>query len=396
VRVGPLVSALVTRRTPYYVHFGVTHRCNLTCKMCGIWKMGDRKSEVTIEQVRAMARNLHRLGTGVVSLGGGEPLLRDDLPEIIRAFFEVGIEVRLLTNGYTRIGRTERNVRFLDEVLATGVKHVSISLDTPDPVRFGEICEKDDVWQTAVETIGRFARVVRTRGGTGNVNCVVSRSNLRELPRMVDLAERLGFWISFIPLEVHEYAGRVIEKDRADDMFFGPADHAELEDMYGRLIEMKKRGRRIFSSTPFLEESLHYLKGGEPRWTCHAGALYFSVSPEGRFSICHKFSGTGQTRQEYYVYDERFPRQFRDPIFQDQCARTARPCKACLRPCWAEVAMTFTHPRSFWEMVAIQLHHPMPAEIPTVETLVGEMGIVLPSGTAPPMDGDAVGRPSAR
>lgn len=384
MRVASLLSALVTRRTPYYVHFGVTHRCNLTCKMCGIWKMGDKRSEMSVDQIRAMAANLRELGTGVVSIGGGEPLLRDDLPQIVRAFFDQGMEVRLLTNGYTRTSGAERNVKFLDEVFATGVKHVSISLDTIDPKRFDEICERDDVWQSAIDTISRFARVVRQRGGTGNINCVVSRANLRELPRMVDLAERLGFWISFIPLEVHEYGGQIIERERADAMFFTKADHAELDEMFGRLIEMKRQGRRIFSSTPFLEESLDYLKGGTPRWQCLAGALFFSVSPEGRFSICHKFDGTGQTRQQYYVYEPHFPRQYRDPVFQDQCARTAHPCKACLRPCWAEVTMAFTHPRAFFEMATIQLHHPMPADIPDVDTVTREFVPPPAAGTTVP------------
>lgn len=372
MRLVSALSALATRRTPYYVHYGVTHRCNLTCKMCGIWKMGDRKSEMTLDQIRQMAVNLRALGTGVVSLGGGEPLLRDDLPQLMRAFIDQGMEVRLLTNGYTRASGGERNARFLDEVFATGVRHVSISLDTLDPRRFDEICEKDEVWRSAIESIGRFARVVRKRGGTGNINCVVSRANLAELPRMVDLAERLGFYISFIPLEVHEYGGQIIERERADGMFFTAADHAELDDMFGRLIEMKRRGRAIFSTTPFLRETLNVLKGGQPTWTCYAGQLYFSVSPEGRFSVCHRFDGTGQTRQEYFVYDPHFPRQYRDPVFQDQCARTARPCRACARPCWTEVALAFTHPRSFFEMAAIQLHRPTALEVPDVDVIAAE------------------------
>lgn len=359
MRVGSLVSALVTRRTPYYVHFGVTHRCNLTCKMCGIWKMGDRRSEVGLDQIGAIAANLRALGTGVVSLGGGEPLLRDDLPAILRTFMDEGIEVRLLTNGYTRT----RDSRFLEAILDTGLRHVSISLDALDSQRFAEICEKDDVWEAAVESIRRFGAVIEKRGGMGNINCVVSKANLDELPQMVDLAEKLGFWISFIPLEVHEYAGKVIERERADPMFFGPADHGALEAMYERLIEMKRQGRHIFSSTPFLQKSLAYLKGEGADWTCLAGSLYFSISPEGRFSVCHRYQGTGQSAQVYHAYDAEFPRHFRDAAFQAECAATARPCKACLRPCWAEVALTFTHPRSMWEMAAIQmgLHAKVPA-----------------------------------
>lgn len=261
----------------------------------------------------------------------------------------------MLTNGYTRSSGTAANQRFFESVLATGIRHVSISLDTTDAARFGEICEKDDVWEAAVETIARFGDVVRERGGSGNINCVVSRANLHELPAMVDLAERHGFWISFIPLEVHEYAGKVIERERADRMFFVADDHAELDAMYGRLIEMKRAGRRIFSSTPFLEQSLRSLKGQPVDWTCLAGSLYFSISPEGRFSICHRYAGTGKSHGELRAYDPRFPEIYREAAFQAECEATSRPCKACLRPCWAEVAMTFTHPTAFWEMVGIQL-----------------------------------------
>ena len=49
-----------------------------------------------------------------------------------------------------------------------------------DSARFADICQKDDVWATAVETIGRFSRVIAKRGGLGNINCVVSKANLPE------------------------------------------------------------------------------------------------------------------------------------------------------------------------------------------------------------------------
>ena len=373
MRLGSLTSALVTRQVPYYVHYGVTHRCNLTCRMCGIWKTGDRASEMGLEQIRAMARNLHALGTGVVSLGGGEPLLREDLPEIIQAFLEQKIELRLLTNGYTRSSGSEANTRFLERVFDTGLRHVSISLDTVDPRRFADICEKDDVWAAAVETMARFARIVSKRGGVGNLNCVVSRANLGELERIVDLAERFGFWVSFIPIEVHEYGGEVLERDRASDLYFGPQDHGALDDAYGRLIEMKRRGRHVFSSTPYLEESLRFLKGEKAQWTCLAGSLYFSVSPEGRFSVCHLYEGTGQETRDVRVHDADFPRRFREKSFRAECRATAQECRACVRPCWTEIALAFTHPRSLREMAMLQLWRPRgPREIPDAAAVIAE------------------------
>ena len=44
------LTAAITRDVPVYAHFGVTHRCNLTCKMCGIWRYGNAKEELRIRK----------------------------------------------------------------------------------------------------------------------------------------------------------------------------------------------------------------------------------------------------------------------------------------------------------------------------------------------------------
>ena len=41
-----IAQAAISRNVPVYAHFGVTHRCNLTCKMCGIWRYGNAKEEL--------------------------------------------------------------------------------------------------------------------------------------------------------------------------------------------------------------------------------------------------------------------------------------------------------------------------------------------------------------
>ena len=40
-----IAKAALTRSVPVYAHFGITHRCNLTCKMCGIWRYGDEECQ---------------------------------------------------------------------------------------------------------------------------------------------------------------------------------------------------------------------------------------------------------------------------------------------------------------------------------------------------------------
>jgi MoaA/NifB/PqqE/SkfB family radical SAM enzyme len=45
----------LTRRVPVYAHFGITHRCNLTCKMCGIWRYGNKKEELNLDEIGQIA-----------------------------------------------------------------------------------------------------------------------------------------------------------------------------------------------------------------------------------------------------------------------------------------------------------------------------------------------------
>ena len=141
-----IAQAALTRNIPVYAHFGITHRCNLTCKMCGIWRYGNEKEELSLDEIEQMAARMARLGVVQLSIGGGEPFAVSYLEEAARIFVEHGLNTRVLTNG---IGEGNgRNVvagkRYIDRVDKTidyGVKAFSISLDSLYPARFDYICE---------------------------------------------------------------------------------------------------------------------------------------------------------------------------------------------------------------------------------------------------------------
>ena len=152
-----IAEAALTRRVPVYAHWGITHRCNLTCKMCGIWRYGNEKEELNLDQVKLMAERMARLGVVQLSIGGGEPFASPIIEDAAKAFVDQGLNTRVLTNG---IGEGNgRNVvagrRYLDRVdrcIDNGVRNFSISLDSLYPARFDFICEVDGAWNEAVKT----------------------------------------------------------------------------------------------------------------------------------------------------------------------------------------------------------------------------------------------------
>ncbi len=350
MRAVPLLKALVGRKTPVYVHYGVTHRCNLTCRMCGLWKTGDRSKEMTLERIEKMAGNFRRLGVNFISLGGGEPFMREDLPRIIRIFMEHGLMVRLLSNGII----TDRDR--LKEVLDLGISHISISLDTTDATKQGYICNRDDAWERATETLETFRDYFARHGGIGIINTVVSKLNIREVPSLIELAEKYRFFCSFVPIEIHHFGGKPLSCAEAqEDLNFREEDYPLIRSTYDNLIDMKRKGRSIFNSTPFLRKSKEYLTGEKPRWDCRAGMLYFSVDPEGNFSICHRFKGYKTEPEEIAADSDRLIEFFSSGDYFSECEKTIKACPGCLRPCWSEVSLVFTEAESFIEALQMQV-----------------------------------------
>lgn len=329
---------------PIYAHYGVTHRCNMRCRMCVVWKDGNRGEELSVEAIRPMARELVRAGVRMVALGGGEPTVRQDLPGIVSAFAEPGADVRLLTNG----------IQLSDELIASviqaGARHVSISLDTLDPAKEKDIYGGQDVWDRIVDTMRRFRRLLKTPPSIPIMNVCVSRLNLSELGRLVEFAVKEGFFCSFVPIALSpsESASDGFAAF-APELAIRPADHPQVIAAYGELLRLKRAGAPIANSSRFLRDSLEFLVSGRCAWKCDAGQLYFSVSPRGEISVCHHFKPVA-------MFDTaELARRLTSPEVRRLAAEQMRGCPGCMRPCWAEVSHAVHDWPTAWEAVRIWL-----------------------------------------
>ena len=83
---------------PYMAELDVTYRCNCRCQMCQRWK-DPRSDELRADEYEALAAVLHEMGSHQISIAGGEPLMRDDVFDIIKSFSGRGMSVNICTNG---------------------------------------------------------------------------------------------------------------------------------------------------------------------------------------------------------------------------------------------------------------------------------------------------------
>jgi len=329
-----IVNSFVFRKWPIYVHYGITHRCNLLCRMCKIYQDANEEEELSLYQVERTFDFLKRLGVLYVSIGGGEPFLRKDLIPVIELIVRKGLVVRLLTNG------TLVDEKSVKELSLIGLREVSVSLDTLDCFKQAYICNSEGVWEKTVHSIDLFSRFFPKNTRFLLINTVVSPLNIKELPELSKFAKKKGYFISFIP----------IESDEMPQFMFTQTEHKWIDESYDYLIKIKKSGKsNIFNSSLFLEKSRQFLKFKKCNWQCDAGKLYFSINPRGEFSICHRY------KPSYRFLEKTSQNIIRSEGFRSYRESLVSKCSGCMRPCWAEVSFLFRNRRSLWEMIKLKL-----------------------------------------
>ena len=117
--------ALRSQRHPVLAHMVVTRRCNLACTYCN--EFDDFSKPVLTEQLFKRIDKLAALGTTVITMTGGEPLLHPDLDKVIARIRSHGIIAILVTNGYLL------NVERIQRLNDAGVDHMQISVDNVKP-----------------------------------------------------------------------------------------------------------------------------------------------------------------------------------------------------------------------------------------------------------------------
>ncbi len=256
-----LQAVLFKKRFPFGVGWNITHRCNLKCSYCRVWP--NRTEEMDTPSALGLIEQLAAAGARFITFSGGEPLLRDDLGQIIAVCKQNGMQVGINTNGALVRSKFE-NIREVDEV--------QVSLDGPaqvnDPVR------GRGVHDAAVEAI----RILRDHGIPVNISAVVTGRNFNSIPYLLDLADRYDSGLYIHPADTH-LSGRT-----GKTLGESPTE-AEFKKVIAYLVEEKKKGRRsIYNTLSGLKHLSHWPK--PTKIFCLARLLLCNIEPDGRVVSC--------------------------------------------------------------------------------------------------------------
>src|SRR5216110_3303197 len=120
-----IAKALLSTEHPFLVHIIPTRRCNLACTYCN--EFDDFSQPVAVEEMKNRLDLLADMGTSIITISGGEPLLHPELDEIIRHIRRRGMIAGMITNGFLL---TEERIEQLNQA---GLEHLQISIDNTMP-----------------------------------------------------------------------------------------------------------------------------------------------------------------------------------------------------------------------------------------------------------------------
>jgi len=171
------------------VAWEVTRSCNLNCRHCrAAAHLGPYKGELDTTEAEKVLDNIAQMGSPIIILTGGEPMLRDDIYHIAEYGTARGLRMVMAPCGMLL---TPESCQKLTD---SGIKRISLSID-------GATAQSHDAFRRvdgAFEGVMRGAEAAKSVGLEFQINTTVTRMNMEELPKIFDLAVRMGA-VSFHP-----------------------------------------------------------------------------------------------------------------------------------------------------------------------------------------------------
>lgn len=273
-----IAKALASTKHPILVHIIPMRRCNLDCGYCN--EYDNVSKPVPIEEMKKRLDILADMGTSIITISGGEPLMHPELEEIIRHIRKRGMIAGMITNGFLL---SKERIGTLNEA---GLEHLQISIDNVVP---------DEVSKKSLKTLDiRLEWLSEYAVFQVNINSVLG-SGVKDPEDALKIAHRaveLGF-TSTVGI-IHDGNGQL-----------KPLAPRELE-IFEEIMEL---GKRSFSRFNDFQHSV--ARGKEHDWRCRSGSRYLYICEDGLVHWCSQQRGypgiplaqytDGMRHREYYT-----------------------------------------------------------------------------------------------
>ena len=284
--VRQFVRGLLHTPHPLLVHIIPTRRCNIDCAYCN--EYDKISAPVPIPTMLHRLDRLAQLGTSVVAMSGGEPMMHPELDTIIHGIRERRMLAGLITNGYFL------SPKRIEALNAAGLDFLQISIDNVEP---------DEVSKKSLRLLdGKLQWLREYAEFDVNINSVLGGGirNPEDARTINRRARELGFSTSLGV--IHDGSGRLRP--------LGPAERAVFDDVSRRVSGGLQVLQNLYSGIRGFNDNLADGKPNE--WRCRAGARYLYVCEDGLVHYCSQQRGYPAVPLDSYTIDD-IRREFLTP-----------------------------------------------------------------------------------
>ena len=182
---------------PIKVFLDITNHCNLQCIHCLSSSQPQSRTHLSFDIIQAVVNECRESGVFMIKIGGGEPLLRKDIWDIVHFIWSQGMAISMSTNGTILTEQIITNLRRFDV-------DISVSIDGDEATH--NAIRGEGVYQKAIRTLQRF----KSSGINPSIRFTMMNINIRTVPHVVRLARSLDLRLKVRRLKPR---GRAVKND---------------------------------------------------------------------------------------------------------------------------------------------------------------------------------------
>lgn len=288
---------------PKFARIIVSRNCPLRCQMCTFWRRW--KIDPSLGLIKHWIDELAEFDVEEISIGGGEPFLRKDLPEIVERIKSHGIKCGITTSGW-----------FIDVLPLAPANHYEVSIDGVRPETHDKIRGKKGSWERSVKTV----KMAKKKASVSQINFVLQADNYMELVDYCKFAKSLGVKVSVIPISPKLAAQPAISRKMA---------RVNPNVLRSLINEAMKIGN-ITNTPEFFEIYLSKFSGDDVPQSCLAPYECILIYANGDVFVCGNFdkpvgklTKTKRLKEIYQNYE---------PVRKAVSAGLHKPCWSCSYP----------------------------------------------------------------
>jgi MoaA/NifB/PqqE/SkfB family radical SAM enzyme len=268
-------------------NFAVTYRCQGRCAHCNIWRADSGMDELNLGEIRDLFMENRELLGGVthIQITGGEPFMREDLPEIVSTISGAlpGCTYWIPTNGLEP-NRIEESTERILRALGGKAIGVTVSLDGA-PKTHDSLRGVEGSHTAAVETLKRLTELRHRHPGLRlSIGMTIGPENQAEISETYDITRSHDVGFSFRPVNISDIYYRKTTRPG------GPIDPDELLPAVQRIGRDLIRRRGLLRSTPplmYMQGAIDYVRNrGTRSLPCSAASRSFFLDPTGDVYPC--------------------------------------------------------------------------------------------------------------